>query len=501
MWARATDGPGVASRDPRRFAVPLPCLAVVLLLPACFQAPPTAPLSAKSIELVSGGGQSGTPGYRLDNEVTLRVRDDAGHPRAGVVVTFTPDDPFAYAEPDIDTTDQDGIARTAWRLGAVLGEQHLSAQATTTQSSDPANVSATASSASVLSISGDYSGWCMVSTAGVRTCTVPPGLKQPNPPFPGTAVAPGTAFTEVATRLVGDPGGCAVTSAGRIWCFDRAADGSITNSAELSGSYPPLHGLVGANTSAMCALAADGVGCCWGGNRFGMLGVSDLNDRSTPTPLATTQRFTAIVLDWQNGCGLTGGGAAYCWGWNSGGEAVAVPGRDNVLVPTPVPTTERFRQLGFIASLWNASCGIRITGGLVCWGVTPGLFGRDASFGAMAAAVVGGETVVGMQSIQSLTVLLMQDGGLSLVGEVYLDVWAGVPYPALAASGGFLRELRPGSSRSLLCGLARGGTGILCQPKLRMAYVPRGLIGWSVPGVSGSTMPLYEPAVIGIPLR
>lgn len=495
MWARTNDGPGVASRDPRRFAVPLLPLAAALLIPACFHAPPTAPATATSIELVSGSGQSGTPGYRLDNEVTVRVRDDAGHPMAGVVVTFSPDDPFAYAEPAIDTTDQDGVARTAWRLGAFLGEQRLRAGLAGT-AIESASAVATASSGTVKAISGGFTAWCMVSNAGVLSCTVPPSLNTPNPPFPGSIVAAGTEFTEVYSAA-GESPACAITKAGRVWCFTASGPAAFLDAAELPGNYPPLHSLVSAyGGGSMCGLAEDGTGYCWGSNAYGVLGVGDLISRSTPTALATTQRFTAIALNYQNGCGLTGGGAAYCWGWNYNGEAVGVPGRDNVLVPTPVPTSERFRQLGFIASLWNASCGIRMTRGLVCWGVTPGLFGTDASSGAMPAAAVGGETVVGMQSIQALTVLLMQDGELSLVGTVYVDVWAGVPYPTPAASSGFLRELLPGSSRELVCGLARTGAGILCQTKLGMAYDRSGR---PAPGVSGSLENIRYPAVIGIP--
>ncbi len=479
-----------------------PLVLGAALVTGCSRAGPTntAPVEAASITLVSGDAQTGTPGYLLDNPVTVRVLDDRGAPMVGVAVTFSPDDQHAYAESAADTTDADGLATTSWRLGAGLGVQHLRVEVSG-KSLDGVNASANAASATVRSISGDYNAWCVVSNVGVLTCTVPPSLNQPNPPFPGTVIAPGTAFTQVVTRTGGSIGGCGVTEAGRIWCFDQGADGTTSNSAELPGSYPALHGLVatavGGARNGMCALSGDGTGYCWGANTFGNLGVGDLLDRTAPTPVASAQHFASIVLDLANACGLTADGDAWCWGNNQYGQVGSAPG-GNVLVPAQIPTTEHFRQLGFVG-LNYAACGVRVVNGLVCWGGTAGLFGIGStpSIGPTPVAIAGTNNVIGITSIRYLTSLIQTGGRVSLVGEVSTDIH--VPTVSAAASDGFVLGWLEGNSRSFACGTARTGQGTLCQNAMSMAY---DAAGRPVPGiVPAFSATVSQPAVIGVPVR
>ena len=59
--------------------------------------------------------------------VAVRVLDAGGSPVAGVAVTFTPDKGHGVAEPEVATTDGQGIARTEWTPGSAEGEQALAA--------------------------------------------------------------------------------------------------------------------------------------------------------------------------------------------------------------------------------------------------------------------------------------------------------------------------------------------------------------------------------------
>lgn len=114
------------------------CAAVApLLLAACGSESPSALApdgistttvvrAANGVELalVSGGGQSGTPGQPLAEPIVVRVRDRAGRPLANRQVVF-----IAAAGADVDPrlarTDADGYARTVWTLGAGVGTQSL----------------------------------------------------------------------------------------------------------------------------------------------------------------------------------------------------------------------------------------------------------------------------------------------------------------------------------------------------------------------------------------
>src|SRR5664280_2694785 len=78
---------------------------------------------------------------------------------------------------------------------------------------------------------------------------------------------------------------------------------------------------IAAGSSHTCALAPSGQAYCWGLNDNGQLGDNTTTDRQTPVAVQQGGvTFTSITAGYRHTCGLTGAGAAYCWGYNGHGE-------------------------------------------------------------------------------------------------------------------------------------------------------------------------------------
>ena len=71
----------------------------------------------------------------------------------------------------------------------------------------------------------------------------------------------------------------------------------------------------------MCGLTDDGSAYCWGDNGSGQLG-SAAAGASSPTPLAVdgSHAFASLAGGQTHTCGVTSGGAAYCWGDGAAGQ-------------------------------------------------------------------------------------------------------------------------------------------------------------------------------------
>ena len=78
---------------------------------------------------ISGNGQEGTIGSRLDLPLVVRVTDAHSQPVAGVAVAFRfqTEDPVARVDPEA-VTDRDGRASTTVRLGIDVGVHVVEAQ-------------------------------------------------------------------------------------------------------------------------------------------------------------------------------------------------------------------------------------------------------------------------------------------------------------------------------------------------------------------------------------
>ena len=84
--------------------------------------------TAKSMEAVSGDGQTAVTGVILPDSLAVRLLDRQGLPVAGVPVTFAVTSGTGYVSPSDAVTDTNGVAWTRWSLGYMLGDQTVEAR-------------------------------------------------------------------------------------------------------------------------------------------------------------------------------------------------------------------------------------------------------------------------------------------------------------------------------------------------------------------------------------
>nr|MBP9899574.1 hypothetical protein [Gemmatimonadales bacterium] len=466
----------------------LACALLAVL--GCAEDPVVAPPVATALQVVSGNSQNGTPGHRLGAEMVVRLVDQRGDPVAGATINFASTESGAVAEPTSAVTDAEGVARAAWRLGSGIGTQRLAATVAG-QEIPAANFTAAASSQSPRYVTGGGPGICVVYADGVLRCGLPPTLGAANPAWP--AVGGATRFNEVV--LVDDFAigmkGCAIAETGRIWCFVLGVDGAVTEFAELAGSYPTLHGLsgsgVGTARPAYCGLSAQGEGYCWGRNDKFQLGlVAAVEPVPSPLPINTTARFAMIEVGWENICGLTAAGEAWCWGRNVWGQTGQEPPTRRVY-PALVPTATRFSRIA-LGDWEETTCAVAIGGGLWCWGLGRDMLGASVTtpLGPVPVAIPGRENATDLTQIAYALVTLNQNrtgsvwGGLSFVeSETFSTEFVNfTPVP--------ISDLTNRTGRDVTCGTAAGASGTLC-------IAARSLVTAKYPGAG----PL--PAVFGIP--
>jgi Tol biopolymer transport system component/alpha-tubulin suppressor-like RCC1 family protein len=250
---------------------------------------------------------------------------------------------------------------------------------------------------------------------------------------PGRAGATSTPFAVHVTFASVDAGtreSCGVTTQGAGYCWGNNEWGSIgsgkggwfsgpTNDPMWWPSpVPVVGGLVfttisvgGAHT---CGVTANGAGYCWGFGYNGQRGDgrSDTGGRTANTPRAVLGGLSFATISAGNGhtCGVTTGGAAYCWG--AGGGGALGTGRPNFYQSTPGAVTGGLTFTAVSAGS-EYTCGLTSDGAAYCWGVND--FGQVGSGGTAyyefsPVPVAGGLTFATISAGSRHTCGLTADG-------------------------------------------------------------------------------------------
>jgi alpha-tubulin suppressor-like RCC1 family protein len=193
---------------------------------------------------------------------------------------------------------------------------------------------------------------------------------------------------------------CGLSPSGAAFCWGEDSLFQLGNGDQfaLNSTTPiPVAGgnvfsSISAGFNHTCALTAAGVAMCWGDNSSGQLGAG-LDDfaADTPSPISNV-KFASISSGSYHSCGITAGGDAYCWGDNSSGQlggGDAAPFSSNV--PIAVVGGLHFKS---ISAGRFSTCGITTGGAAFCWGDNSYLqLGSASVFSSTSpTAVSGGHT-------------------------------------------------------------------------------------------------------------
>lgn len=171
---------------------------------------------------------------------------------------------------------------------------------------------------------------------------------------------------------------CAHTDNGLLFCWGENRFGEFGNSTLEPSSAPVpaaggmqwrhVFGSIG--TPQMCGVTADDVAYCWGYNLNGELGDGTTQDRTAPTPVSGQHRFRAIASAYHT-CGLSLSDQVLCWGSDLGGQLGNGSEHSGPYPnPTPVATSQTYTA---VTNGMQFSCALRPTGEADCWGWGVGL--------------------------------------------------------------------------------------------------------------------------------
>lgn len=161
-------------------------------------------------------------------------------------------------------------------------------------------------------------------------------------------------------------------------CFPENQTTTISGDSVVSAATPcsllPIRisrdidfATIASGDSTGCAISIAGRAYCWGMNSFGQIGNGQTGDRAQPTLVTSALTFNSITVGGAHTCALTTAGAAYCWGADSFGQL----GDARVVhSTTPIPVSggeaiATFASISAVGTDGNAYCwGSNVFGGL-----------------------------------------------------------------------------------------------------------------------------------------
>src|SRR6266566_2981848 len=237
-----------------------------------------------------------------------------------------------------------------------------------------------------------------------------------------------------------------------------------------------------------CGVSTSRAAYCWGDNVFGQLGDGTASApwyHPSPAPVAGGLRFTMLSAGVWHTCGVTTGGAAYCWGDNFFGQ-LGDGTTDRRAMPAPVVGGFRFST---ISAGHGHTCGVIAGGAAACWG--------DNSSGQLGTRVVDHTMyrsspgrVVGVHGFATVSAGNVHTCGMTTHGVAYCwgyNVWGqlgdgtttqrSIPVPV---TGG-LRFAVVDAGSYFSCGVTTGGAAYCWGENLDGELGDGTTTSWSTP--------------------
>ncbi len=418
----------------------------------------------RTIEAISGDGQSHWTGFVLRDTLVVGVRDGAGTPVAGDSVTWTVDTGEGALLPLSDTTDSDGRARALWLLGTSgTGKQTVSA---TVPPLSPVVFQATASAPISIFSPASLSG-PMLDTLDLTLLALD-SLGAPEAGIPVEflgiegfgEVVEGPTTTGVNGHLVvrwilgPTPGTQSLT------LIRADLNRLLVVQAQGTGTLDPWpFTTVSAGENHTCAIHADGSGYCWGDGGDYQLGTGEVAPVTKPAKVASALAWSEIAAGRNHSCALTGaGGAIYCWG-----DGYQTGQGGNVAAPTPLLVPGG--SWSAVTAGQSHTCAVAAGGSGYCWGVeSEGWLGNGvlASTG-VPTLITGGLSWAGLYAGRRHTCGITTDGrgfcwGRGQSGQLGSGSTGAKTVPAEIAGGWRWQALSAGWDHS--CGVATTGEAL-----------------------------------------
>ena len=376
------------------------------LVPVLFDVEPTS------------DGQSVTVGTALPKPLAVRVVNRHDKPLAGVEVRWALAEGTGTLGGTASTTDSEGRATVSLTLGTVAGVRRVKATVSGLQDvlsltarglpGPVARVSVTApgptlevertrklavalADAYENAITGQAVTWASSdeAVAVVGSDGTARGVKKGSVRLSATSggvtghvdlevvwPANATEFTSVAAA--GNFHACATLRSGGAWCWGADSDGALGNGTDATVRKTPslvtmpegvkfTKGVAGGDSA--CALSDTGAAWCWGWNGYGQLGDDSTDTREVPVAVLMPQgvSFSSLGLSKTHACGLTAGGAAWCWGLNFAG-GLGDGTLDNSARPVAVRLPAGVTGFSALSPGGAYTCAVSTDGDVYCWG-------------------------------------------------------------------------------------------------------------------------------------
>ncbi len=181
------------------------------------------------------------------------------------------------------------------------------------------------------------------------------------------------SYIEITDIALGTDHACGLTSEGDAFCWGQGPlghgpAGSSPAPVQVAGGH--RFARLAAGNGFTCGVTEEGGAYCWGAGDWGQLGHGHVVESSlTPVRVTGDERFVGVACGDNHACGVTAGGAAYCWGSDRAGRLGDGLEWDGLSEPQPVPRpVVGGHSFVSVTAAYRHTCGLSASGEAFCWG-------------------------------------------------------------------------------------------------------------------------------------